>query len=700
MKKKVFVAFLLMLFVVLLATCVSASTIYKDSEGNVLFTYEVNENKIITSYEGSFPRVNEQGECLTWYVVSTTQEDVNTIKTVASVLTTDENHFSIADGTYRYKGGAVTQYNVVSVNLPEGIEKLNLENSGYRTGGTYTYNPDSTEILFLYLPSTLTELPERIGQGSKMLICQIPSEMNITKISHVSFHHAKCLREINIPSTVTEIAGFGERNGSAFFMCESLEKITFGESSCLETIGIYAFHRNYKLSYVKIPNSVTFIGSHAFSYTSIIDSPFDEGSLCQELGGRAFSDNTSLKSFIVPATLAKADILGERDYGPLANCTGIELVTFGNSAPITQLLPSFFGRATIGKIILPEGPLEIPDRYFVSATLGDVTFPSTVETANERVFLSAYVEIIRFGANFKYFTNPSAQHHSFTNATKGIKEIYLPASFYAQAPEKVYQVSYALECGGSSNVKFFFTGDEGQLNTAIDNFKNGTSMATTNNHKFLGATIVSYNDYVSNPDSYANGNYIFYGYDPCLAFCTPFYKEGVEPKATIVYESYLENGFKTSVCPLCNGYKTGEVVSPLFSCLGYSVGEGNLFGISLCFVVNKDAILEYEKATGKTFAFGIFASTLEKLGNNDAVSPNGVFADYVVGAGVNHNKCQAFEIKVTGFSTEKQMSAPIIMGLYAIVSEGESISVEYIQAEKPQDDKKYSTVIYNVQKIK
>lgn len=698
MKKKILLSvFVFALFLFVLVLGVSATTIYKDADGNELFHYEVDENNIITTYEGEFPKVDSEGNALTWYVTATTTEGSNTVKTVASFKTLDEEYATLNEnGVYTYKSGTgATNRNIVSAFFPSnmGIKKLNLSDSGYRNG--YTYNPGGTEILFVYLPNTLTELPERIGQGSKMLICDMPSDMPIEKISHVAFHSSKCLREINIPDTVTEIAGKSQNDGAAFFECVSLERVTFTENSQLTTIGHMVFHKNYKLSYIKIPNSVVSIGQHAFSSTALVESPFSEGSLCTTLGGRCFANIATLESFIVPAGLTKADILGSEDYGPLAEST-VGLVTFGNAKPITTLLPSFFARAIIDKIVLPEGPTNIPRLYFTCATLGDVCFSDTIETASERVFQSTYVEIIRFGANFKCFVNNYDDYLSFTNVTKGVKEIYLPASFYAQAPSTTYHVGYAFAFGSSgNNIKFFYAGTEEELNASITNFKNGTKASGTENWKFTGATIKSYEEYVADPESFASGNYIFWGYDPCMAFCTPFYTEDTVREATMVYESYLTSGLKTTVCPRCGANDGGETTPALFSCLGYSASQFGTGGVSVCYVANKDAIAEYERVTGKTVSYGVFAASYDKLGANDAVAADGAFNKCVIGTLISGSINNAFEIKVAGFANETQMNAKLILAAYVIAKKDGVGVVSYMQPNAPANGERYSYTTYN-----
>ena len=693
MKKRILLTLLLaMATALLLALAVGATTIYKDAEGKVLFSYEMNENNIITAYEGAFPKTDAQGNALTWYVTATATEGGNTVKTVSSVLTMDSEYSSLTNGEYKYTKSTVNTKNIVSVYFPQnsGITKLTLANDGYKNN--ISYDPFGTEILFVYLPNTLKTLPDRIVQGSKALVCEMPSDMPITTISRVSFYQAKCLREVNIPSTVTEICGTSANDGTAFYMCESLERVTFGENSQLEKIGTMAFYKNYKLSEARLPDSVKTVEGWAFYQAALVVSPFGEGSRCEKIGGRAFSEIATLKTFIVPATLKTVDILGSNDYGPLALST-VESVTFGTAAPITELSMGFFAKAVIGKIVLPEGPTNIPARYFMGATLTDVTFPSTVETASERVFQSTKIEIIRFGANFKHFINSSTDHHSFTNVTSGVKEVYLPASFYAEVPDTQYQTSYAFAFGSSGDIKFFYTGTEAELAKAIENF-NTTLKVGDQNWKFRGATIKSYAEYVADPDSFASGNYIFWGYDACDAFCVPFYDESTKPQSTIVYENYLESGSKTSLCPLCGGYKAGAPMAPLFTSLGYSVYTGTNGGVAVGFVINKSAIEEYISYTGKSLEFGVFAASESRLGGDDAVFANGEFNSCVIGAAIDGTSISVFEIKVFGFTTDAQKNASLILGGYVITTDGESKAVSYLQPTKPTGGK-YSAFTFN-----
>lgn len=673
MKRKLMIfALLIAVFAIFLAVGVSADTIYRDGEGNELFSFKMNENSIIAEYNGEFPKYDSHGNALTWYVVQTAQEGENTVKTVNCVLTTDENYFSISNGVYSYKTSTVTNLNVVSVCFPNdaGITKLNIANAGYRLGNMYTYNPNGSEILFCYLPNTLTELPERIVQASKALICDMPSDMPITKISYVAFHSSKCLREINIPSTVTEIMGMGERTGSAFYDCTSLKKVTFGENSQLVKIGTQAFYK-CGIEQMVLPDSVTTIESHAFSYTKLVNSPFTENSQCQFLGGRAFSDIPTLENIIIPSSLTKADILGDLNYGPFAESGNSEktVVVFAKGDNI-QLLPSFFGKIKAKTVILPEGPTEVPSYYFTDAIVGEIVLSNTIETVKERAIQGTTVGVFRFGANFKYFSNSKADNHSFSNGTKGLSAFYIPKTFYQEAPDTVYQVSYAFACGSSGNIKFYYTGSQADLAIALENFKTATKAADDNNWKFTGATQISYLDYIANEESYQNGNYIIYDYNNCDAFYDSVHLEDGNPcvincdrcgaygeaeknpqhniSLKITYESYTSNGYKTVGC-INDGCKDNvvEELLPLVTSKGYSQDTTSK-AIVLDMSFNREAILEYENYLGEKISFGVVASL--KHEDSQPLSSDGSERNGAVKVDFTDAKYSIFQLKITNLS--------------------------------------------------
>lgn len=405
--KKLFIFIAIMAFAIcLFAVSVGAATVYKDTEGNTLFTYEMNSSNIISTYTGEFPKTDSQGNALTWYVTATATEGSNTVKTVKSILTMDENYCTFVDGVYAYSTNTVTPLNVVSANFPydSGIEKLNLPNAGYRLGNMYTYNPNGSEILFVYLPNTLTELPERIVQASKALVCDIPSDAKFTSISHVAFHTSKCLREINIPSTVKTISGKSANDGTAFYQCVSLQRVTFGEDSVLQEIQTQAFYGCSSLIEITLPDSLLILGNEVFVGTSIVNSPFTKNSQCQKIGNACFGSVKTLKNLIIPNGMTELDLVSIITFNE-----NIEYVGFGNNPKLKVIKKSCFNGGSLqnGK---PYSKLVVD------------TLPDCVETVEDYAFIQTAIVNSPFSPTSKC---TFIGHQAFSTCTS-LKNIIIP----------------------------------------------------------------------------------------------------------------------------------------------------------------------------------------------------------------------------------------------------------------------------------
>ena len=202
MKKRILLMLsMVFVFALVLAFSVSAATIYKTADGTVLFTaVDENADRIFDSYEGSFPNTDNDGNALTWYIASTATEGSDTVHTVESFLTLDTTgeHASLSDtGVYKYVNQA-KELSIVSVYFPNdsGILTLSLSDNGY--GNAYSFDKDTSNILFATLPNTLTVFPSRFGQSTKMLDCTIDENAPFTSMGVTVFYQAKNLRSVYI----------------------------------------------------------------------------------------------------------------------------------------------------------------------------------------------------------------------------------------------------------------------------------------------------------------------------------------------------------------------------------------------------------------------------------------------------------------------------------------------------------------------
>ena len=277
MKKKILLlTVLVMAFVCLLVVSASAAIIYQKADGTVLFTaQDANSDRIFESYKGSFPNVDDQGNALTWYLVSTETTDTNKIYIVDSFLTIDETgvHASLSEkGVYKYVDQK-KELSIVSVYFPndKNILTLNLSDDGY--GDTYDFDTDTSNLLFVRLPNTLAQFPSRLGQSTPVIDCTVDENAQYTSMGATSFHGSKNLRSVDIPKNVETIYSNGHsNNGYTFYNCISLVDVDFAEGSVLTTIQQNAFNSCSSLKEITIPNSVINLGNNVFMYCRSLET--------------------------------------------------------------------------------------------------------------------------------------------------------------------------------------------------------------------------------------------------------------------------------------------------------------------------------------------------------------------------------------------------------------------------------------------
>ena len=274
MKKKIFLMLALtVFFVCIFMLSVSATTFYYDIDGSSsepIFQYEMDENKIITSYSGAFAKENSRGEPISWYIVEKTSlENGDVSCTVKSFVTSDPEYCKIQpDGRYMFKTETgVSKNTIVSINFPNdmGIKSFSNGSSYNFCANTGPYAPDVLELLFAYFPNTWT-IVDRIVQATKVLEVYFDSESLIEELGDTSFYGCKSLRHVQLPPRLKTL-----KNGSGtFYDCASLEHIDL-TSVPLETIGSAAFANCKSLKYIEIPNTVTTIGGNAFSGSGLVE---------------------------------------------------------------------------------------------------------------------------------------------------------------------------------------------------------------------------------------------------------------------------------------------------------------------------------------------------------------------------------------------------------------------------------------------
>ena len=323
---------------------------------------------------------------------------------------------------------------------------------------------------------------------------------------------------------------------------------------------------------------------------------------------------------------------------------------------------------------------EVREGNFQGVPLSGIKFPPTLRGINQSDFYNC--------------TNLTTVYFSYNS------------DFYAIA-NNVFNGCTNLE-------KIFFVGTSNEFNTFI------SKTNTSNNAPFFAvlgennANVISYKDYTALANK--SGKYAVYDYSSCAynngvhgtinvtnacvgvcSVCGDAVVNHVDGNAavSITYSNYALVGIKTTACQNvgCGHSETTEAPA-LFTCLGYSAPEDGRGGIAIGFTVNNEAIKEYEKATGKTLKYGVFAVLKDRLVDNDIFSKDGTVAEGAINADITSYEFALFELKIVGF-TDEQKDTKLAMGAYVAVTDGETTEYSYMQGAEPNEGENYYFVSYN-----
>ena len=317
MKRKILlVAFSLVLFALALAVSVGARTIYKDESGTVLFECEIADGYHIDSYEiknGGFAKADSDGNALTWYVASSVTEGDNIIKNVKCMKTSE----CFENGNYT---NGVDRYKVISASWDEGI--TTVPSFGNWSGSI------SQEILFVYIPNSVTSLPQRLFQKTCVLFCEIQPESSIKEINLYMMYDAKSIREIYFPASLEVINDGTELAIGA----KRLERVTFAPECKLTELPSCMFQNCSSLKSVTLPNSITTVNSRTFQGCSSLEYLNLGASLtymCKTSNNHSFAfQSPSLKTVVISKAFQAKNIGEDLDYAFQTNWSTSNGVVF------------------------------------------------------------------------------------------------------------------------------------------------------------------------------------------------------------------------------------------------------------------------------------------------------------------------------------------------------------------------------------
>ena len=189
--------------------------------------------------------------------------------------------------------------------------------------------------------------------------------------AHHLYLNGEEVKDLIIPNSVTSIGS------SAFSGCSGLTSVTIPNS--VESIGVCAFYRCSGLTSVTIPNSVTSIGSSAFSGCSGLTSVTIPNSVTS-IGGAAFEDCSGLTSVTIPNSVTS---IGDYTF---YGCSGLTSVTIPNS--VTSIgWYAFYECSGLTSVTIPNSVESIGNYAFRGCSgLTSVTIGNSVKSIGEEAF--------------------------------------------------------------------------------------------------------------------------------------------------------------------------------------------------------------------------------------------------------------------------------------------------------------------------
>ena len=566
-----------------------------------------------------------------------------------------------------------------------------------------TYKAEN--VVRLEVPHGITTTVDetlRTSKGYKNLVSVVLPE-GLTNIAQFFFKDANGtdskLTSVSIPSTVKTVGKH------AFYKCNSLTELVFPEG--VEYIGYEAAREATNLKRVVFPSTLKEIDELAFRNTNLSDGIILPEGL-EKVGAYAFKAS-GVTSAVIPSTLKEAGVEMFRECASLKTvvckstavysymfyaCNALESVTLENTVEIKDHSFYIGGGSTgsIKSIELPNTLTSIEKYAFIRQGLESIVVPQSVGTVGQGAFQAnkSMTKAVVLGSaiGLEMFRDCSA-----------LRELVITERVNTEAN------SYLTSC--ASSFVTYYTGSD------YDRIK---GLTNNDNERITKAVTCDYEDYLSG--NYTSNKYMFvcnanlcdvvYGAhlednNLCVINCTrcgisgraeenPVHVEGVN----IVYVGYDKDGKRITYCKNqgCE-HRVEEDVASLFRCLGLSASTYGDCGVVLGYVVNKEAIDEYTSVTGRCVEYGVFAGTLEKVGNSEIIDREGKILDGIICADVSADMLGAFELKVIGFSTEVQKDAWLALGAYVITRTEESYEVSYMQAGKAQAGEKYFFTSYN-----
>ena len=463
---------------------------------------------------------------------------------------------------------------------------------------------------------------------------------------------------------------------------DNIVELDFPEG--IETIGTFVAYNRKSLKKVTIPYSVKSIGSVGFQNATSLEECVFEGGGNPELtviGGYMFGGCSSLKAFSMPDSVTT--LAGVAQFGYCTSLTALyfskNLTTIESGA---QTNATFDGCTNLYFVNNPFTTSDTaepkPHIYYFPKNLSSIS--------KECIFRGAknLNDVLVFGEGTTSVTGNFIFQHSPKNTVVFLGDMVSVDSTYWGTATLIFANKADKSASDIATLKtsqkIYYCYAEGNTNHLAEK----TISVDASCGVDAGVATYCFCGYEISKDA-VPGTALSHDYD---------YLNNLDAKlVSIIYANYSQKGVKTVTCANCK--KDGqEDVAPLFDSLGYSAPENGNGGVALGYLVNNAAIDEYEAYTGKSVKYGVFAVLQEKLGDGDVFAQDGTVASGAITAEISTAPNIAFEIKVTGFTSE-QKDVKIAMGAYVALTDGQTAEYSYMQAYAPNQGEKYSFASFN-----
>lgn len=230
---------------------------------------------------------------------------------------------------------------------------------------------DNPYLLSLTIPEGVTTMGREACESNGIEELTLPNSLNT--IDYFTFAYNTNLKTIHFGTGLKDIAW------GAFKGCSALENLDLSTSN-IENIQSYAFSECTSLSSVKFPSSLRQIYGNAFSQNSALQAvTFNDG--LDGIGGSAFS-NTGLTTVTLPNSLT---YLGSSAF---SSCKDLASISIGTG--ITEIpYNCFTGCNALTSVDLPEHVTSIGGgAYSYCNGLVSITLPSSIQAVGASAFAS------------------------------------------------------------------------------------------------------------------------------------------------------------------------------------------------------------------------------------------------------------------------------------------------------------------------